>query len=312
MSRFGVTARRSLGQHFMTDPGTARRIASLSGAGAGDHVVEIGAGLGSLTLALIETGASVLAVETDRGLIPALRHVIAEATDGMRSDRADTRVRIVQGDARSIDFSNLLSAADQWHLAANLPYNIATSLVVDLLYDVAAIKTMVVVLQRETAERLAAPPSSRARGIPSVLIERHGTARVLDTLPPSVFTPRPAVESAILRIERRSSLPGVEPRSERTRASPGTGSGSLDDRSGPANQLDQLAAMEDRLEQLLRTAFGQRRKMLRRSLVGIVEPAAFAGAGVDPSARPETLTFRQWSELATASQPTLRPVAGDG
>lgn len=299
MSRFGVTARRSLGQHFMTDPGAARRIASLSGAGPGDHVLEIGAGLGSLTLALIETGASVLAVETDEGLIPALRHAIAEAADGERSESRDARVRVVAGDARSIDFPDLLATAGRWRLAANLPYNIATSLVVGLLHDVAAIETMVVVLQRETAERLAAPPGSRARGIPSVLIERHGTARVLETLPSSVFTPRPAVESAILHIERHGSLPGVASRSARP-----------------------FAASDNALGRLLRTAFGQRRKMLRRSLAGIVEPAAFDAAGVDPSARPETLTLRQWSELATASPPAAsspaaspparRPAGGEG
>ena len=360
MSRFGLKSRRSLGQHFMTDPETVRRIAWLSGVGPGDHVVEIGAGLGSLTLALIETGASVLAVEIDARLIPVLRHVIAKAsnqqpshtpaaappysspspagtgasnerpshtpapaglmlegipenqtadqTNNGRTKHSETKhgdaatgvpqTRIVEGDARLIDFQALLSTAERWHLVANLPYNIATSLVIDLLNGVAAIETMLVVLQRETAERLAAPPGSRARGIPSVLVERCGIASVLGTLPPSVFTPRPAVESAILHIKRHSSLPGTAASPKQIQASKSPDASGCADSSEPVRPPDQPIGSEDRLAVLLRTAFGQRRKMLRRSLVGIVKPDAFAAANVDPSTRPEMLTFRQWSKLA--------------
>ena len=262
MDRFGVSPRRSFGQNFVADPNTVRRIARLSGAGPGTRVLEIGAGLGSLTLALAETGASVRAVEIDRGLAAALREVVAEAEA--------TSVEVVEGDASRLDFDAVLSDSDRWMLVANLPYNIATPLVVDLLRGVAAIETMVVMVQREAGERLTAPPGSRARGIPSVLVERRGTARLVARVPASVFRPRPKVESVVVRIERH-----------RGSAAP------------------QLAPETDaRLESLVRAGFGQRRKMLRRSLAGLVGSEDFDSAGVDPASRPEALTLRQWIDLA--------------
>ena len=264
MDRFDVAPRRSFGQNFVTDPNTVRRIARLSGAGPADHVLEIGAGLGSLTLALAETGASVRAVEVDTGLTAALREVLAEA--------GERRVEVVEGDAARLDFEEVLRGADRWMLVANLPYNIATPLILDLLRDVGAIETMVVMVQREVGERLAAPPGSRARGIPSVLVERRGTAQVLGTVPASVFRPQPKVGSVVVRIERHAGSEAPCP--------PG----------GDA-----------RFELLVRAGFGQRRKMLRRSLAGLVEPESFAATGVDPSSRPEALTVDQWISLARAS-----------
>lgn len=262
MDRFDVSPRRSFGQNFVADPNTVRRIARLSGAGPADHVLEIGAGLGSLTLALAETGASVRAVEVDSGLTAALREVLAEAGPG--------RVEVVEGDASRLDFVEVLKGSDRWMLVANLPYNIATPLVVDLLRDAASIETMVVMVQREAGERLTAPAGSRARGIPSVLVERRGTARVVARVAPSVFRPRPKVESVVVRIERH-------PSSESLRLTPET---------------------ESRFELLVRAGFGQRRKMLRRSLAGLVPSSGFAEAGVDPASRPETLTLPQWVGLA--------------
>jgi len=262
MERFGVSPRRSLGQNFVADPNTVRRIARLSGAGPADRVLEIGAGLGSLTLALAETGAEVRAVEVDSGLAAALREVLAEA--GVH------RVEVVEGDASKLDFSELLKDSDRWLLVANLPYNIATGLVVGLLHDAPAVSAMVVTVQREVGERLVAPPGSRARGIPSVLVERQGTARVVAKVPASVFRPRPKVESAVVKIERHPSERAVPLPPE----------------------------SEARFERLVRAAFGQRRKMLRRSLAGLVSSAGFAAASVDPAARPEALTLDQWIHLA--------------
>ena len=264
MDRFDVSPRRSLGQNFVTDPNTVRRIARLAGAGPADHVLEIGAGLGSLTLALAETGASVRAVEVDSGLAAALRTVLAEA--GALS------VEVVEGDASRLDFGEVLQGSDRWMLVANLPYNIATPLILDLLRDVGAIDTMVVMVQREMGERLAAPPGSRARGIPSVLVERRGTARVVARVPASVFRPQPKVESVVVRIERHADCEAPCP-----------------------------PEAEARFELLVRTGFGQRRKMLRRSLAGIAAPESFAAAGVDPSSRPEALTVDQWISLARAT-----------
>ena len=262
MERFGVAPRRSFGQNFVADPNTVRRIARLSGAGPADRVLEIGAGLGSLTLALAETGAAVRAVEVDSGLAAALREVVAEA-------RAH-RVEVVEGDAATLDIDDVLEGSDRWMLVANLPYNIATGLVVDLLHDAAAISVMVVMVQREVGERLVAPPGSRARGIPSVLVERQGAARVVAKVPASVFRPQPKVESVVVRIERHRS-PDALPMPPETEA---------------------------RFELLVRTGFGQRRKMMRRSLAGLVSSAGFAAAGVDPSSRPEVLALDQWISLA--------------
>ena len=263
MDRFDVSPRRSLGQNFVADPNTVRRIARLSGAGPADHVLEIGAGLGSLTLALVETGASVRAVEVDPVLTAALRVVLAEA--------AAPRIEVVQGDAARLDFDEVLAGSHRWMLVANLPYNIATSLIVDLLHDAPAISVMVVMVQREVGERLAAPPGSRSRGIPSVLVERLGTARVVAKVPASVFRPRPKVESVVVRIERHPRVADLPPEAE------------------------------VRFKALVRAAFGQRRKMLRRSLAALVRAEGFAAAGVDPASRPEALTVRQWIDLATVA-----------
>ena len=246
----------------MADPNTVRRIARLSGAGPADRVLEIGAGLGSLTLALAETGAAVRAVEVDAGLAIALRAVLAEA--------GAANVEVIEADASDLDAS-VLDGASRWMLVSNLPYNIATPLVLDLLRDAPAIETMVVMVQREVAERLVAPPGSKARGIPSVLVERRATARIVGTVPASVFVPRPKVSSALVRIERRTTPP------------------------------QQALRVDERFETLLRAAFGQRRKMLRRSLSTLLDSEAFSVADVDPTGRPEELTLRQWTDLASAS-----------
>ena len=305
MARFDVKASRRFGQHFVAAPEVVRHMASLSGVGSGDHVLEIGAGLGSLTLALAETGASVLAVEIDEKLVAALRYVMSDI---------DADVRIVKGDALNLDFSDLLSGAECWHMVANLPYNIATTLVIDLLDSVPAVKRMLVMLQRETAERLAAPPGSKARGIPSVLIERHATAKVVSKIPASVFVPSPVVESALVLIKRHVERHdfGCSDESCQWPTDSTTAHGERHRDFGCSDESRQgangdLAANSDELvsvvDSLVRTAFGQRRKMLRRSLAGAVTPQAFVTADVDPTARPEMLTLQQWEALAVAMQP---------
>lgn len=252
----GLAPRRDLGQNFVADPNTVRRIAHLSGVGPGDHVVEIGAGLGSLTLALAETGASVTAVEVDRGIVPVLREVVAGQPD----------IRVVETDAMATDWDDLLAASPTWTLVANLPYNVGTPLVCDLLDDVPAITSMLVMVQKEVAERFAARPGSKQYGAVSVKVAYWADARVVATVPASVFVPRPNVESALVRIDRREP-PDVEP--------------------GP-------------LFELVRQAFGQRRKMLRRSLQGVVAPEQFSIADIDPEARPEQLGLDDWIRLARA------------
>lgn len=254
-----LAPRRDLGQNFVADPNTVRRIAELADIGPGDAVLEVGAGLGSLTLALAETGADVTAVEIDPGLASTLRDVVADAP----------RVKVVEADAMSLDWDGLLGAAGErdWTLVANLPYNVGTPLVCDLLDDIPNISRMVVMVQREVAERFAAAPGTSAYGAISVKAAFWGRARIVGLVPASVFVPRPNVESALLEIVRRTPPADIDP---------------------------------DELFALVRTAFGQRRKMLRRSLNGVVSAEQFEAAHVAPTARPEELDVDSWSRLTRA------------
>lgn len=261
LARHGITPSRALGQNFVVDPNTVHRIVRAAGVGPGDHVLEVGAGLGSLTRALAAAGAVVTAVELDRYLLAVLEEVLADV---------DPPVRVVAGDAMALDWDSLLTGAERWQMVANLPYNVATPLVLDLLDTVPRIERFLVMVQREAGERLAAGPGQGAYGIPSVKVAYHGTAHVVGRVSPNVFLPRPNVESVLVRIERH--------------------------RSGPATPAD-----PDRLFRLVRAGFGQRRKMLRRSLAGLVPPAAFAAAGVRPEARAEELGLHDWGRLAEAS-----------
>ncbi|MEX2626650.1 MAG: 16S rRNA (adenine(1518)-N(6)/adenine(1519)-N(6))-dimethyltransferase RsmA, partial [Ilumatobacteraceae bacterium] len=186
LDQHGLAPRRDLGQNFVADPNTVRRIAALARVGPADHVVEIGAGIGSLTLALAETGATVVAVEVDRGIVPVLRDVTGHLE----------RVDVVEADAMRLDWSTLLDRQPTWVLVANLPYNVATPLVCDVLDDVPPIGRLLVMVQREVAERLVAGPGSRQYGAVSVKIAHHAVARVVGDVPASVFVPRPKVESA--------------------------------------------------------------------------------------------------------------------
>jgi len=258
LERHGLAARRDLGQNFVVDPNTVRKIAALSGVGEGTPVVEIGPGLGSLTLALLELGADVTAVEMDSKLAEVLREVVA-----------GRGVRIIEGDARAVAWPDILADYDRWNLVANLPYNVATPMILDLLRDVPQISTMLVMVQREVAERLAATAGESAIGIPSVLVSYHGVAKIVGRVPATVFHPQPRVESALVQITRHSEPPTALP----------------------------LAAIDP----LIRAAYGQRRKMLRKSLAALVAADQFESAGVDPQARPETLDIRSWARLAAAA-----------
>lgn len=256
LERAGRSPSRALGQNFVVDPNTVRRIAAMADVGPGDRVVEIGAGLGSLTLALADTGADVTAVEIDRHLVPLLRETVGD------------RATVVEADAMAVDWDELLGD-DEWVLVANLPYNIATPLVADLLDDVPQIRRFLVMVQLEVGERLAAKAGDEAYGAVSVKVAYWATAKVAGKVPPTVFLPQPNVDSALVDIRRRPA---------------------------PATDADR-----DVLFGLVRTGFGQRRKMLRRSLSGIVSAAAFECAGVRPEARPEELDVLAWGRLAECS-----------
>ncbi len=255
----GLGPRRDLGQNFVADPNTVRRIANLARVGPGDHVVEIGAGLGSLTLALAETGAAVTAVEVDAGIVPVLRSIIADAGE------AASNVVIVEANAMQVDWNELLDpAADGgWTLVANLPYNVGTPLVCDVLDEVPHVTRILVMMQREVAERFAASPGDSQYGAISVKASYWGRARIVGHVPAAVFFPKPNVESALVEITRHTP-PDADPVA---------------------------------LFPLVKAAFGHRRKMLRKSLSGIVTAEQFAAADVAETARPEELGVDAWVRL---------------
>ncbi len=267
LDEHGLAPSRALGQNFVVDPNTVRRIARLSGVGPDTSVVEIGAGLGALTLALAETGAHITAVEVDRGLVPLLRAQVEPHG-----------VRVVEADALTLDWRELLGSSastpsePSWAMVANLPYNVAVPVVLRALDEAPNVVSMFVMVQREVGERLAAEPGDKAYGAVSVKVAYHATARVVGRVPASVFVPRPAVESALIRIERR-----------------------------PVVAVDPDVVPAARFFELVRAGFGQRRKMLRQSLAGIVPPDAFTAAGVDPEARAENLGVQEWGRLAACA-----------
>lgn len=253
----GLRPSRALGQNFVADPNTVRRIAFLAELAPGQQVIEIGAGLGSLTLALAETGAKVVAVEADRRLVEVLRPLVAPLG-----------VEVVHGDALTLDLPGLLGAGP-WTLVANLPYNVAVPLVARVLDDVPAVSELLVMVQREVGERLAAGPGDRVYGAVSVKVAYYAEARVLSRVPASVFVPRPRVESVLVRIRRR-----------------------------PHVAVDPAAVSADRLFAVVRAGFAQRRKMLRRALAGVLPAEAFTEAEVDPRRRAEELSVEEWGRLA--------------
>jgi 16S rRNA (adenine1518-N6/adenine1519-N6)-dimethyltransferase len=256
LRQHGLAPRQSLGQNFVVDPNTVRRIARLADVGPADHVVEIGAGLGALTRALLDTGARVTAIEVDEGLIGVLRETVPGA-------------EVVAVDARHADWGELLGGRPAV-LVANLPYNVATSIVADVLDGVPLIQRMLVMVQAEVGERLAAGPGTKAYGAVSVKVAYWAEASIVGRVPPTVFLPRPKVDSVLVAI-RRHPVP-----------------------AGPSS------VRPGDLFALVRAGFGQRRKTLRRSLAGMATEADFAAAGIDPGARAEQLDVHAWGRLAEA------------
>jgi 16S rRNA (adenine1518-N6/adenine1519-N6)-dimethyltransferase len=233
-----------------------------AGVGPGDRVIEIGAGFGSLTLALAAAGSRVVAVEFDRGVVPALREVAADAPG----------VRVVEADAMRLDWSAVLDGGD-WILCGNLPYNIATPLVLDVLDEVVRVRRIVVMVQREAGERLVARPGDEAYGAVSVRVAYHASASLVRRVGPDVFWPRPKVDSVVVRIERLAHPP--------------------------------VDVDEERLWRVVDGAFAQRRKTMRNALRRLGHDAAGAddlltGAGIDPRARPEDLSLDDFARVAFA------------
>jgi 16S rRNA (adenine1518-N6/adenine1519-N6)-dimethyltransferase len=192
-ARHGIRPSKSLGQSFLVDPNLARAIVADAAVGPADRVLEIGPGLGALTVPLADTGAEVLAVEFDRALEPALREVLGPFP----------RVRLEIGDALRIDWPKALGDGE-WKLISNLPYNIAVPLLLDMLEGAPQIRSYLVMVQRVVGERLVAEPGEQAYGSVSVRVGYRADATLVRRVPASVFWPRPKVESVLVRLTPRT------------------------------------------------------------------------------------------------------------
>jgi 16S rRNA (adenine1518-N6/adenine1519-N6)-dimethyltransferase len=239
----------------------ARAIARAAEAGPGTRFLEVGAGLGSLTVALAEAGAEVLAIETDRRLVAALQEVV-----GSRPD-----VRVVQADATEADWAAILGDGP-WRMASNLPYHVAVTVLLDLLERAPEVDPLVVMVQREVGDRLAAGPGHPAYGAVSLKAAYRSTVRVVRRVGPSVFWPEPNVDSVVIRLERRAPPVSVP---------------------------------EPVLFPLVEEGFRQRRKTMASALVRLGhgrEDAreALDRAGLDPRVRAEALGLEDFARLAEA------------
>ena len=255
IARHGLDARRSLGQHFLLDLNLTAKIAGLAGDLAGRHVVEVGPGPGGLTRALLDSpAASVTAVEVDPRAVAAIEALQV----------GQPRLKLIAGDALAMDLASLVMPQRQ--LVANLPYNIATPLLVRLLRQVSAWERLTLMFQLEVAERICAAPGSDAYGRLSVLAQWTCTAAVLVRIPAAAFWPPPKVVSAVV---------GLVPHAEQP--SP---------------------ALFAQMEALTAAAFGQRRKMLRGALRPLGGEALLERAGIAPDRRAETLGIAEFDRLA--------------
>ena len=195
----GISPTKKFGQNFVIDPGTVRRIVREAGVTADDHVLEVGPGLGSLTLAILETGATMTAVEIDPPVAERLPKTIAE----FMPDAVD-RFRVVNRDALTVNPENLpdFKDDDSFTLVANLPYNVATPILLTLLERFDNLGTFLVMVQKEVADRLSEKPGSKIYGTPSVKLAWYGTAERVGVIGRNVFWPAPNVDSALVLFKR--------------------------------------------------------------------------------------------------------------
>jgi dimethyladenosine transferase len=263
-AQLNIRPTKTLGQNFVNDPGTVRKIVRNAGVQAGEQVLEIGPGLGSLTLALLEAGAQVSAVEIDPPLAQAL-----PTTAQARFPEA--KLQVFTADALTITGPESIDGAAPTRLVANLPYNVAVPIVLTVLEKLPSIQTVLVMVQAEVADRLAATPGNKIYGVPSAKVAWYASARRTLTIGRNVFYPVPNVDSALVKIERRPH--------------PDT------------------AATREQVFAVIDAAFAQRRKTLRQALAGLAGSAgaaqeALERAGVSPTARGETLDIDQFAAVA--------------
>lgn len=256
LATLGLRPRRGLGQNFLVAPHVAEHIVTAA-AVAGRVVVEIGPGVGALSELLARVASELFLVEIDRRMAERLAERFA----------GTAHVHVVTGDALEVDYGELLVGHDRAVVVANLPYSIGSQILLRLIEVRRPIERLVLMLQREVAERLVARPGTKAYGVLTVWTSLYGRSELLFRVAPGSFVPRPRVESAVVSI-------------------------TLD----PTPRL--AIARPDRLRALVRAAFGQRRKMLRSSLAGLANAVDFERAGIDPRRRGETLSVEEFAALA--------------
>ncbi|HWA47986.1 MAG TPA: 16S rRNA (adenine(1518)-N(6)/adenine(1519)-N(6))-dimethyltransferase RsmA [Dongiaceae bacterium] len=269
IAKYDLAARRSLGQNFLFDLNLTGKIARAAGDLDEGTVIEIGPGPGGLTRALLAHGArQVIAIERDPRCLGALAEIFA-AYPG--------RLTVVEGDALQVDCAKLGQAPRR--IVANLPYNIATPLIIKWLQAGPAFKSITVMVQREVADRLAARPRTKDYGRLAVLAQFLSRPKRLFDVPPRAFIPPPKVTSSVIEL-----IPLPEPAA--------------------------AARLED-LERITQAAFGQRRKMLRQSLrsLGLEVEPVLAAAEIEPTARAEELSVAQFAALARAFRARREPQA---
>lgn len=262
----GITPSKKFGQNFVIDPGTVRKIVSISGITEKDTVLEVGPGLGSLSLAILETGANLTAIEIDPPLAKRLPNTVLKFMP-----QAFERFNVVLKDALNITKQDLprIASAKNFTLVANLPYNVATPIILTLLEKFDNLQNFVVMVQKEVADRLCAHPGNKVYGTPSVKLAWYGHAQRAGIIGRNVFWPSPNVDSALVSFTRDCVSKG--------------------------NEIQRAEVFS-----LVDAAFQQRRKTLNAALKNHVEKAAFEISKIDPTRRGETLTCEEFLALARA------------
>ena len=275
LSAWDLRARKELGQNFLKDPGVAAQIVALAQVQSQDVVLEIGAGLGAMTVTAARVASKVIAVEKDRRLVPLLRSELA--LNGL------TQVQICEQDILSLDLQAFMPQTRRPLIVlGNLPYNISSQVLVKLIRERNAVERAVLMFQKELAERLCARPNCKAYGRLTVMLQYCADLKPLREVKARHFFPVPKVDSAILRIDFKTHIP-------------------------------RAVADESLFARVIQAAFGQRRKTLRNALAGglLALDGASAGrvleaAGIDPQRRAETLSVEEYVELTEQVQRHIR------
>ena len=264
----GITPTKKFGQNFVIDPGTVKKIVTASKINSNDFVMEVGPGLGSLTLAILQAGANLTAVEIDPPLAKRLPSTVKEFMPN-----ALERVNVILKDALELNAQDVPNLANAQHftLVANLPYNVATPIILTLLEKFNNLTSFLVMVQKEVADRLCAQPGTKTYGTPSVKLAWYGESQKAGLIGRNVFWPAPNVDSALVYFERN-------------------------------NEIREDEQEREKVFKIIDAAFQQRRKTLHSALKGIISNESYDIAGIDPTRRGETLTCAEFLALYKASQ----------